>query len=601
MEILNEKALNEMRGAMSAARIESGNSGFTVLNWLARSGELIPGWWSQSRDAYLRKFWIGSDILSGAMYSVVSRVSSIPCRIEARDMNVQSHQELAALYSDLLFRKSQLLQGWSALMEHAMQDYLGQDNGMFIEVLGGGDPSGPLVGNPISLYHRDASRCVRTADPEYPVVYLDKNGKRYKMHYTRIIYTSQLSSPMIDMNGVGVCAVSRCINAAQNLIDIARYKQEKLGSRPPRQIIVGKGITATQIAKAFAVANAQMDSQNLSTFSKTVVLGTQDSNVGLELIDLASVPDGFDENTGTNLGVYIVALAFGTDARDFWPATSSGATKADALVQHMKARGKGTAQILQVLTEQLNNKFLPPELRVVFDLQDDEEDDLQAEVRGKRAITRKEDLSSNIVSMRTAREHALRDNDLTQEQFEELELQDGRLPDGMPVLTLFYSKDPLVKELLQLSIPEPMSIVLEKPIKRKKPDFYVTPAPPRETQFKPQGKALSDNKPEDDTELDSKPENDSEPEEFKPDPKLEKLFREVQEAIINAQRKVVWASTARIKHIALQCVGCLQAYENVIEDMMGVNDPVEPPSEEASRGEGKPERKPADTEAQNAS
>jgi hypothetical protein len=584
--MLDEKALNEMRSSMAAARIEPGGGGFTILNWLAKAGELIPGWWSQSRDNYLRKFWLGSDVLSGAMYSVVSRISAIPCRVEARDMNVQSHQELAVLYSDLLFKKSQLLQGWSALMEHAIQDYLGQDNGMFIEVLGGGDPSGPIDGNPISLYHRDASRCIRTSDPEFPVAYLDKNGKRYKLHYTRIIYSSQLSSPMLDMNSVGFCAVSRCVNAAQNLIDIARYKQEKLGSRPPRQIILGKGVTATQIAKAFAVANAQMDSQNLSTFSKTVVLGAQDSNVGLELLDLASVPDGFDENTATNLGVYIVALAFGTDARDFWPATSSGATKADALVQHMKARGKGTAQILQVLTEQLENKFLPKELKLVFDLQDDEEDELQAGIRSTRAVTRTNDLKSEVMSMRVARENALRDNDLTQEQFEELELSDGRLPDGMPVLTLFYSKDPLVQELLKLSIPEPMSIVLSQPIKRNKPDFYVTPAPPKEAQFKPgQNKAIPDDKPV--------TQNQPVPE-FKPDPKLEKLFREVQEAIINAQRKVVWASTARIKHIALQCVGCLEAYEDVIEEIMGLNDPVEEGVEEIVQGEEPKPDKPVD-------
>ena len=593
LPILSEKSVStDMRSAMSAARIDGNDSSLTILHWLARAGELLPAWWSQNRDTHLRKFWLGSDILSGAMYSVVSRTCAIPCRVEARDMNVQSHQELAALYSDLLFKRSQLLQGWSALMEHAMQDYLGQDNGMFIEVLGPGDPSGPIRGAPISLYHRDASRCIRTADPEFPVVYNDRSGKRYKMHYSRIIYASQLPSANNDMNGVGFCAVSRCVNAAQNLMDVARYKQEKLGSRPPRQIILGKGISAKDIGRAFVAANAQMSAENLSVFSKTVVLGANDSNVGLELFDLASVPDGFDENTATNLGVYIVALAFGTDARDFWPATSSGATKADAMVQHMKARGKGSAQILQTLTEQLENKFLPDELKLVFDLQDDEEDEMQANIRSKRAVTRKVDLDDQVTSLRVAREHSLRDNDMSQEQFEELELADGRLPDGMPVLTLFYSKDPLVQELLKLPVPEPMSLILNKPEKPKEPEFYMTPAPPKESRF---GESRGNPKPRVPKPMFSKPNspkslsdnNEDVVEEDGTETVDPKLKLAINEAIMNAQRRVVWASTARIKRTALQCLGALQEYKRVLCD-----DVVEPPDPQEQEQGPAPDKNP---------
>jgi hypothetical protein len=585
--LVDEKAMSgDMRQMLQAAREPVGGEGsMTILQWMARAGELVPSWWSQQRDTYIRRFWLGSDVISGAMYSVVSRVCAIPCKVVARDMNVQSHQELAALYDVLLFKKSQLLQGWSKLLEHALQDYLGQDNGMFIEVLGHGDPAGPLTGPPISLLHRDASRCIRTSDPEFPVVYYDRAGRRYKLHYTRIIYASQLPSPASEMNGVGFCAVSRCINAAQNLIDIARYKQEKMGSRPPRQILVGKGISARDIGRAFQIANTQMTAENLSLFSKTVVLGSTDTNVGLDQIDLASVPDGFDENTVTNLGVYIVALAFGTDARDFWPATSSGATKADALVQHMKARGKGTAQILQMLVEQMENKFLPDELMLVFDLQDDEEDEMQAGIRDKRATTRKVDLDTGIVDMRVAREHAARDGDMTKEQFEELELEDGRLPDGMPVLTLFHSKDPLVQELLKLPVPDPMELLLSK---RAEHDALV-----RQQKQEDENYRVGIERTAQETEIEAKKpkpvvanaktvgEDDSEEKPVSAKPVVGRILdapelppelqEELPKAIINCQRRVVWASTARIKRIALQCLACLITYQ---EALMGKRDPI---------------------------
>ena len=63
------------------------------------------------------------------------------------------------------------------------------------------------------------------------------------------------------------------------------------------------------------------------------------------------LPDGFDEQTSILYGMAAIALAFGVDARELFPAMSAGATRADALLQHLKQRGKGPGQILQ-MTEQ---------------------------------------------------------------------------------------------------------------------------------------------------------------------------------------------------------------------------------------------------------
>jgi len=141
---------------------------------------------------------------------------------------------------------------------------------------------------------------------------------------------------------------------------------------------------------------------------------------------------------------------------------SSGATKAEALVQHLKQRGKGPGHILESLTRMLESKYLPPHLMAVFDFQDDEEDREIGEIKDKRADTTKKHLDAGITDMRTAREQALSSGDLEKAQFIKLELADGRLEDGDNVLTLFYDPDYTEGStpLLEIGRPNPTDVDL---------------------------------------------------------------------------------------------------------------------------------------------
>jgi hypothetical protein len=221
----------------------------------------------------------------------------------------------------------------------------------------------------------------------------------------------------------------------------------------------------------------------------------------------------------------------------------------------------------------------------VFDLQDDEEDEMQAGIRDKRATTRKVDLDTGVVDMRVAREHATRDGDMTKEQFEELELEDGRLPDGMPVLTLFHSKDPLVQELLKLPVPDPMELLLSK---RAEHDALLRQQKQEDDNYRvsiertAQETEIAANKPKRvvaGEKAVSEDDSEEKPVSAKPgegrildEPELPpELAQALPEAIINCQRRVVWASTARIKRTAMQCLACLITYQ---EAMLGKRDPI---------------------------
>lgn len=427
-----------------------------VFAWLAHAGGTVAPWWSRVRDKQLSMVWRQSDALSSAMDTLQNKLTSIPFKVEPVDPSCRAHIKQAEEYEQNLWDMTDFGVGWTAGIKPAIEDLFGQDNGLFIEVIGEGQKDKPLVGSALGIAPLDAEQCVRTTNPEFPVVYYDPlSGSRFKLHHTRVMSAAQMPSARSRMNRVGFCAVSRCIQAAQNLMDIATFKMEKLGSRPKRQILVGrKGLTADDITLAFKAADTQMDNMGLSRAAQTVVIAPRRAlgNVEIQLdqIDLASVPDGFNEQESVTLGVYFLAWAFGVDAREFWPATSSGATKADAMVQHMKARGKAIGNTISLLEQLLNRYYLPTHLKMKFDVQDDEEDQQRAAIQDTRSTTHDRDMKGSVYSVRIARQMMVNDGHMTPEQFEEAELADGRLEGGEDVLSLFYSSDPLVSNLLNL-------------------------------------------------------------------------------------------------------------------------------------------------------
>ena len=107
-----------------------------------------------------------------------------------------------------------------------------------------------------------------------------------------------------------------------------------------------------------------MDSAGLKSYSRLVVMAPKGGRgeIKLNILDLAKLPDGFDEEESTQLAMFAIALAFGVDARELWPSSTSGATKADAMVQHLKARGKGPGHIMSLIEHQVNQKLMPETL-----------------------------------------------------------------------------------------------------------------------------------------------------------------------------------------------------------------------------------------------
>lgn len=437
-----------------------------ALNWLAYAADQCPPHWSRSRDAWLSALWQKVDPLKVAVKTFNDKATTIPFTIVPRDRSIRSHILQAEQLQNDILNQSGFFTGFTEQFSKAVTDYCTTDNGGFLLVMGNTDRDGRIIGSPSGVLHLDSMRCWRLSDPKFPVVYQDLDGSYYKFHYTRIIRFSHLPSPRADLNGVGFCPISCCVTSAQQQRNLANFSEEKLGSRPARQIIyVKKGATIDQIASAIKIGQQKMDSEGLETFAKTLLLAPKSANGELELGTLAlnSVPDGFNRLEVTMSDMAFITAGFGLDLQDVNFTFGSVAAASSVDVQERKGRGKGVGSLLELLAREFTRKICPPQLFWDFDQNDDEQDEQQANIWNTRSQARERDLRSGATTVRAERERMLELGEISQAIFNTMELGDGRLPDGSDVILLFYTTDPYQASLLTMPVPQPDNIAANDP------------------------------------------------------------------------------------------------------------------------------------------
>lgn len=423
-----------------------------ILRWIVPSGTIAPKWWSESRDSWLRTTWKNIDPIKVAVNTFTNKAVTIPIRISAKDRNVRRHVIQASDQTNVLQNFSGLMRGWKEEFKKFIQDYLTQDNGAFFLIQAYGPVNTPIVGSPLGVQHLDAKYCRRTSDPRFPVIYTHVDGKRYKLHYTRVIYFSNLPSAERDMNGVGLSAFTCALDSGIEIRDVYTYMQEKFGSRPKRQILYVKtGATLTNLVDAINFGDSKMDSESLDRFSKTVLMAPTNPNNELDigLVDLASTPDNFNRMDIQLIDMSMVAASFGLDLSDLAISFGVGiSTRSNAEVQERKGRGKGVGEMLETLQIQINEKYLPDHLTCMFDNQDDAQDEEQSKIWDMRSTARQRDLTTGSTTIQVERARMLRNNEITEEEYASMELLDGRLPNGASVMALYYYKEPIYRKYL---------------------------------------------------------------------------------------------------------------------------------------------------------
>lgn len=346
---------------------------------------LLPRWWSESRDVALRYFVQrpNNDILIGAISSMIKK-------FKAMNWVIEGPQRVVNRYKKVL-DTAEFWQGWSFWLGKVLYDYLTQDKGAFSELIGAGDPNGPIEGPVLGIAHLDSRYCQLTGDIEYPVIFNNpKTENSHKLHTTRVAHFVDMPSPAENMHNTGFCAVSRVIGSSEILLKINKYKNEKLDDLPEAGLLLFNNVLPQRWndAKADYARETRRLGQDHWRNIMTMFGLDPAQPATAELISFANLPEAFNELETTNIYINILALAFGVDVREFWPITSGAlGTATESEVMHQKARGKGVGEIISMLERIINWKIMPDSATFAFDFKDDQEDLLSADIDEKRTNT----------------------------------------------------------------------------------------------------------------------------------------------------------------------------------------------------------------------
>lgn len=341
--------------------------------------EDVPQWGSGGRLAKLREYARAEPIMAGAISSMLSKANSLDWTVEGGRNRVSRYQAVLAEAEDG--------QGWSYLLDRWLADYLIADIGGPLELARYGK-NGPVG----AIYNIDAECAQLTGNVNAPAKYYPKltggglSGTAISLlpgDFLRIV-----DMPSADENkfGLGFSAVSRALKASKILMALYRYEDERLSDMPMPGLVSITGMTMDEVASAFALYNAKRESREQVVFKNVLWLASQASAINpiaVNLTSFAGLPEGFNKEQTITLYVYTLALDFGVDVREFWPASQTGATKAEAEVQAQKAKGKGFGRMLAAVERAINWHILPDGLEFKFDQKDSEDDLLRETIREK--------------------------------------------------------------------------------------------------------------------------------------------------------------------------------------------------------------------------
>ncbi len=347
---------------------------FVFISSFAQASDNLPVWGSVGRGKALRDLYPTEPILCGAVSSMVQKMTAMSWVIRGRRNSARKAAQLLYGANDGA--------GWYDLVEKTAQDYYVLDIGGLWELGRTGSEVGPIAG----LFHLDGGRCFMRRNRDRPLVYFPDNGQELHLRRDDFVKFTSMPSPNESMNGLGRSAVSRAARAAKVLTTLYKYDDEQLLDMPPKGLAMITGMTGTQVRNAITQYKEDRERGGQATFPGVLWLASV-QNVDAKMLPFSNLPEQFDREVVVTLYVYTLALNFGVDAREFWPATVTGATKADALVQAQKAKGKGTAELMTAVERAINFRLLPEGVYFQFDFQDDEEDRLRAEINQMRVAT----------------------------------------------------------------------------------------------------------------------------------------------------------------------------------------------------------------------
>lgn len=316
------------------------------------------------RDRQLRHFYKTEPILLSAIHTIAETRSALGWSLDGTPAKLK--------YVEKIFRNSESGQGWYILIKKVLIDVLTQDNGGFIKINRKSNKPTAFV---LSLEHLSSDLCERTGNPKQPVNYLDPKTKKIKkLKWYEVMTFEDMPSPEYQHLGRQICFVSRVLKAAQVIRSIQQYKEEKVTGNFTKQIHIVSGVAQSEIEDAEERANIDKQNLGFSTYSPSVILASLDPNSKVDhvKIDLATLPDDYDEDQTFKWYIAILAMGAAGEYQDFAPLPGTGLGSSEQSdVLHLKAQTKGNAGWMKLVEHKLRyHNVIPKQVRFSYQQQD---------------------------------------------------------------------------------------------------------------------------------------------------------------------------------------------------------------------------------------
>lgn len=418
----------------------------SVLQILSAANSGVPSWWTESRDRYLRDQTIKIDFLDSAVNTVMLKLFSIPFTVVSKNNSSSLMQNYAEQYQELLIN----LLMEDKTLEKFIRSFLVADNGAFLYVNDGQTPNNlPIQNLPIELRWLDSTRCQRTGNKNFPVIYNHSlNGKAYPIHTSRIISLVQSPSTDAAMHNVGLCFVSRALLLAQHLSDVYLYESEVMGSRSSEEIIYATGAKSKEIDEAFQIADIDSNNSGLTRVGKRIYLGLRDPQAKLGKLTLKNLPESYDKRNDVEITLTLLAMASGGSPNWFYDSVKSGSTKASASESTKMGESKIETWYIRNFSHEIEQKVLPRFLRLINRNADIDTTGTRARIKLNLAQKAKLNIESKVTNTRVERQQMLEREEIDLITFEDLELADGRTPNGLPIYSFYETDIEDLRELL---------------------------------------------------------------------------------------------------------------------------------------------------------
>lgn len=355
------------------------NGAASVLNaWSTARGPLLPPWGTRAREIRLREYYRMDYnwLIRGSFAGIMKRVASTPWEI-----NGPTEGEYNAAYYQQVFRSAQFGRGWGSFVKMGV-DYLRQDVGWVAEIIAPGPADRPPTGPVMGLSHLDSVRCVPTGDPEFPILYWNRDNVLHKMHRTRLLWLQDMPDGDEYRPGYGDCALSRAIGIMWRQLQMERYIEQRLDDEPAPGIVIAHNLGTRQREQAIEAYLAEQNKDTPQVWGRQLWLYGVDpeaQKTSIETHTFSQTPDNWNYKEYTELNVDALALALGVDRQDLWQLTGGNiGSAAQSEILHLKSKGNTIGDLLTEL-ERAFNDILPDEFEFTFKSRDHQDDIMQAQ------------------------------------------------------------------------------------------------------------------------------------------------------------------------------------------------------------------------------